>query len=435
MQGDFSMSVNSRTVCRCFLTSAMLFGFIGLTRADDATTPKASKASDQAAPLAKDKDDAAAKTDDSGADDAKKDAAPAAKPKPRKLKQLTQEMTERRDRVRRLLAALRQQPFNTQQNDCSDILEFCRGFGCNTELTDNASSGQAGSGQKVNGITCLCWNMPCAGYEMMTYSDGHLAARIGYGYQSQPSELAAVLALSEVAPDYPARFGRVVRTVADLIEYEKLTCRPGTDMSMKLVALSHYVREPAWKDNLGNEWTLQRMVREELNRPTGNTPHAATNRLMGLVAAVNRFKADKKPIEGDLARAETYIDEATRYAFTSQNSDGSWGRAVNRDYPTAVSYTSHMLEWLVLATPANSLEDPRIAGAVDFLTTSFNAPHYQNYISTMSAREISAAMHTAYVLNFYDQAIFAPADLPADAAPAKPETPAQKAAQVETQPR
>ena len=34
-----------------------------------------------------------------------------------------------RDRVRRLLTALRQQPFNTQQNDCADVLEFCRGLG------------------------------------------------------------------------------------------------------------------------------------------------------------------------------------------------------------------------------------------------------------------------------------------------------------------
>ena len=434
------MLVIFRLGCRCFLASAMVFGFVSLTRADDATAPKPPKAADQAAPAntakkttddAKDTTEPAAKTDTPSAEDAKKNSAPAIKPKPKKLKQLTPEMTERRDRVRRLLTALRQQPFNTQQNDCSDILEFCRGFGCNTEFVDNA-----GSGQKVNGITCLCWNMPCAGYEMMTISEGHLTGRIGYGYQSQPSELAAVLALSEVAPDYPARFGRVVRTVADMIDYEKLTCRPGADMSMKLVALSHYVREPSWKDNLGNEWTLQRIVTEELNRPTGNTPHAATNRLMGLVAAVNRFKADKTTMDGDLARAEAYIDEAMQYAFTSQNSDGSWGRAVNRDYPTAVSYTAHMLEWLVSAVPANSLEDPRIAGGIDFLTTSFNAPHYQSYISTMSSREISAAMRTAYVLNFYDQAVFAPADPPpGEAAPAKAEAPAQKAAQRETQPR
>ncbi len=425
------MSIMFRIGCRCFLASTLLLGLVGSTRADDGTPSKDAKTAD----VAKDKADAAAKSDDSPAndakDDAKKDSAPAVKSRPKKLKQLTPEMTERRDRVRRLLTALRQQPFNTQQNDCSDVLEFCRGFGCNTELADNA-----GSGQKVNGITCLCWNMPCAGYEMMTYSEGHLAARIGYGYQSQPSELAAMLALSEVAPDYPARFGRVVRTVSDIIDYEKLSCRPGTDMSMKLVALAHYVHEPSWKDSLGGNWTLQRIVTEEMNRPTGNTPYAATNRLMGLVAAIKRFKADKTAIDGDLARAETYIDEAARYAFTSQNSDGSWGRAVNRDYPTAVSYTAHMLEWLVSAMPANSLEDPRIAGGIDFLTTSFNAPHYQNYISTMSAREISAAMHSAYVLNFYDQAVFAPADPPpSEAAPPKTQTPVQKAAERETQPR
>ena len=140
-----------------------------------------------------------------------------------KLKQLSQEMAERRDRVRRLITALRQQPFNTQQNDCAEILEFCRGFGCNTELFDNA-----GSGQKVNGITCLCWNMPCGGYDMMTVSEGHLAGRIGYGCQSEPSELAAVLALSEVPANYPARCGKLIRNVADLIEYEKLTCRAGS---------------------------------------------------------------------------------------------------------------------------------------------------------------------------------------------------------------
>ena len=169
----------------------------------------------------------------------------------KKVKHLSPEMTERRDHVRRLLAALRTQPFNTQQNTCTDVLDFCRAFGCETELTDNATSGQ-----KVNGITCLCWNMPCGGYELMTVSEGHLAPRVGYGYQNNSSELAAVLALAHVPADYPARAGKTVRTVADLIEYEKLTCRPGLDMSLKLVALANYVQEPSWKDSLGGEWTL-----------------------------------------------------------------------------------------------------------------------------------------------------------------------------------
>ncbi len=230
---------------------------------------------------------------------------PAAKLQVRELKQLSPEMTERRDHVRQVLAALRTQPFNTQQNTCTDVLDFCRAFGCDTELTDNVTSGQ-----KVNGITCLCWNMPCAGYEIMTISEGHLAPRVGYGYQNNSSELAAVLALARVPADYPARAGKTVRTVADLIEYEKLTCRPGLDMSLKLVALATYVQQPSWKDSLGGEWTLQRMVAEELGRPLGTHPHAATNRLLGLSVALDRFKSDKVPLDGDLARAKRYIDES-----------------------------------------------------------------------------------------------------------------------------
>jgi hypothetical protein len=94
-----------------------------------------------------------------------------------------------------------------------------------------------------------------------------------------------------------------------------------------------------------------------------------------------------------------------------------------------------MLEWLMASLPASGMEDRRIAGAVDFLTTSFSSTHYQNYISTMSAREISAAMHAAYVLNFYDQAVFAPADPLPEAAPAKAEKSEPKAAELPTQSR
>lgn len=432
------MLVAIRPCFRGLLSAAFLLAFVNATRAADNDAPKVTKlppvtedAASGGATQAKAAAPASAET--SAADKADKSAkdkpAAAAKPKHHR-KQLSPEMTERRDRVRRLLTALRQQPFNTQQNDCGEILEFCRGFGCDTELLDNAATGQ-----KVNGITCLCWDMSCGGYEMMTASEGHLTARIGYGCQSQPSELAAVLALSEVPANYPARVGKYVRSVADLIEYEKLTCRPGTDMSLKLVALSHYVREPSWKDNQGGQWTLRRMVSEELNRPAGSYPFAATNRLLGLVCALDRFKTDKAAIDGELARAASYLDEATTYAFSSQNPDGSWGRAAGRDYASAVTSTAHMLEWLMPSLPPARMEDPRIAGGIDFLTTSFNAPHYQAYISTMNMREISAAMHAAYALNFYDQAVFVPADPPAEAAPAKEEKAEPKAAARSTEAR
>jgi hypothetical protein len=356
---------------------------------------------------------------DSGSS-ASKASNPAAKPLRAKapakvVKTLSPEMVRRRDGVRQLLTALRTQPFNTQQNTCSDVLAFCLAFGCETELADSVTSGQ-----KINGITCLCWNMPCSGYNLLTVSEGHLAPRVGYGCQDVPSEMAAVLALSHVPENYPARAGRYVRTVSDLIEYEKLACRAGSDMSLKLVALATYVHEPAWKDSLGGQWTLKRMVREELDRPEGTHAHAATDRLLGLCVALERFKDDKVPLEGDLGRAKRYVDEAIPYIFAAQNSDGSWGRAANGDYAGTVANTSRMLECLLASLPANRMEDSQVVRGIDYLYAAFSSPHYQNYIATMSSREISAAMHAAYVLNTYDRRVFAPLDeKPAETKPAE----------------
>jgi hypothetical protein len=332
-------------------------------------------------------------------------APPREKAQPKRV--LAPPMVALRDRVRRTMVALGQQPFNTRDNTCVEILDFCQAFGCKTMVSDG---GQAG--QKVNGITCLCWNMPCAEFQPLMVCDGRLAPRVGYGYQDAPSRMAAVLAMARVPLSYPARAGETVRTVADLIEYEKLTCRTGTDMSLKLIALSNYVQEPTWKNSEGEEWSLQRIVREELDRPVGTSPHGGTTRLLGLAHAVQRATSGNKPLEGDFLRAKQYVDESTEYALRSQNSDGSWGRIANRDYPTALSSTGHMIEWLVMSMPDDRLEDPAIVRSVDFVESLLSSQHYRGYVHSLSSREIAAVMHSAHALVVYDQRVFVPADPP-----------------------
>ena len=415
------MLVKFRVPFAAFFAIAFLLTSASLILAADPQTP--AEKTDKTHPASR---PAETKNDSTAA----KEPAAAAKAPAKKVKQLSPEMAQRRDKVRRLLAALRTQPFNTQQNTCTDVLEFCRAFGCETEVTDNASSGR-----KVNGITCLCWNMPCAGYELITISEGHLAPRVGYGYQDNSSELAAVLAVALVPAEYPVRAGKTVGAVADLIEYEKLTCRKGLDMSLKLVALAKYVQQSSWKDSLGGEWTLQRVVAEELERPLGTRPHAATDRLLGLSAALERFKTDKVPLDGDVGRAKRYVDESIDYAYRAQNTDGSWGRLTSRDYSTAVSSSARMLEWLVATLPVGRLEGPPIERGIDFLHDALASSHYQSYISTMSGQEISAAMHAAYVLNTYDQRVFVPADPPPSVEPAKTEKPEPKSAGLSVQSR
>ena len=69
----------------------------------------------------------------------------------------------------------------------------------------------ADGNQPVNGITCLCWNYPCDGFQVLIGDQGRVAARIGYGYQEHPGEFLAMLAMSRVPPTTPSTSGRMCR--------------------------------------------------------------------------------------------------------------------------------------------------------------------------------------------------------------------------------
>ncbi|MGD0896501.1 MAG: hypothetical protein ABR915_01615 [Thermoguttaceae bacterium] len=338
-------------------------------------------------------------------------AAPAAKPQPKK--QLSPAMTELRDRVRQTLGGVYQQPFNTGQSSISDVIQFCRAFGCQSEIHEDGPTGQ-----KVNGITCLCWNHPCGGREPLMVSEGHLAARVGYGYQEAPSQLAAMLALSRVPAEYPARAGDHVRTVADLIENEKLACRSGRDFSLKLVALAYYVSEPTWKNSLGEEWSVERMVREEMKQSLGQVPQAAVARLLAFSWALEQRSRQKLPVEGDFIAARKYVQQCQDYVLATENSDGSWGRA-GRDPASALASTAGVLEWLVLSLPAARLEDPKIVQSIQFVSGALRAERYQWNLPSLSSQEVAVTMAAAHALFSYDAQVFAPADAPAAAPAAK----------------
>jgi hypothetical protein len=58
---------------------------------------------------------------------------------------------------------------------------------------------------------------------------------------------------------------------------------PGVDLSQKLVGLSHYhPHDAAWKNTRGDAWSLERIVREELNRSPASDSSDTTNHLVGL---------------------------------------------------------------------------------------------------------------------------------------------------------
>ena len=193
------------------LTASLIVPAGLLAGTDDAASKSAAKPAKTAAPAEKGKPaDAAAP--------AKAPAAPPAKPKPT----LSPAQTTLRDLVRGTLAMHQKLPLNTRENSATEIADYCLAFGCASEVLCEGADGN-----RVNGITCLCWGflrrLRTAGTE-----PGPRRRRIGYGCQEHPGEFLAMLAMSKVQTNYPVRVSHITRTVADVVEAESGVAAPAT---------------------------------------------------------------------------------------------------------------------------------------------------------------------------------------------------------------
>jgi hypothetical protein len=348
-------------------------------------------------------DDVAAKNETS---EAPQEPAPAVEKKPKR--ELSPGMAALRDRIRKTLATHRRAELGTQQNTPTEIMLGCLPFGCKTEVLL--------AGKRLNGITCLCWNYPCAGYELLTTCDGHVAARVGYGRQERPSQLLATLALARVESTYPMRVGEDVRSVADLVEYEKLSCRSGDNLSLKLLGLSHYVEEPIWQNDLGETWSIDRMLGEELAAPVVTEPSGGIDRLLALSYALGKRAEKGLPIDGNYQRARKFLADFSAHAVELQNADGSWGpyflaaRSAGRTQDSQLLSTGQILRWLVVTLPEDDLGLAPVVRAANLVNNILSTGRYTSNVAALGTRDIGAMMYGLQALQIYDDRYFKPAD-------------------------
>jgi hypothetical protein len=227
------------------------------------------------------------------------------------------------------------------------------------------------------------------------------------------------------------RVGESMRSVADLVESEKLSCRSGTDMSLKLAGLAYYIDAEAWKNDLDQEWSLEKIIKEELAQPALAPGGAGLDCLLGLSYALCLHEKRNLPIEGQFARTKKYIGEFQNYAFGIQNSDGGWGyylsgKGVNRDDDAGLRSSGYVLQWLALSVPEDRLDDPGMVAGMTYLINALNSQRYLNNLPVLSTREIGGAMRALHALAIYDERFFKPSDPQQPAAEKKPASTAAK---------
>lgn len=311
---------------------------------------------------------------------------------------LSQADIVRRDRIRTVLGYYYQRPENASLRSPWGIMHGMIAYGVDSKVF--------AQGRRVSSVSYLCWNGPGRGMRLFNLKNGEIAPRVGPGYQGHEGQFLAMMAQCRVPADYPMNINGKKMTLNDLIEYEKDTCRPNTELTFKLIALSHYLpSDETWRSNDGQTWSISRLIQEDMKQPVIGAACGGTHRMMGFGYCVDKRMTRGEEITGQWQRASKYTDDYHNYAINLQNRDGSFstkwfeGRGFDPNVDRRMQTTGHILEWLVYTLPKDQLSDPRMVRAVDYLTNIMWSHRNNKW-------EVGPKGHALRALVLYDQRMY-----------------------------
>jgi len=305
-----------------------------------------------------------------------------------------------RVRIAQTLATYQRRPLNTAQHTPWEVMHGFIAFGIPTQVRVGGPAGDL-----VNAIGWSNMGGRCRGQVMLAASGHRLTALKGYGVQGHSAQYLAILAQCRVAANSPIAVNGKNFTVADLIEEEKLSCKAQTELTFALIALAHYLPTDAeWKSRDGKDWSLERLVEEEIVQPIRGAPCGGTHRLFGLAYGCERRLRATGQLDGAYLRADKYVRDYQQFALTKlQNRDGSFSTEWFKypadredDIDRKIQTTGHILEWLVSSLDQERLYDARVVAAAEFLSSALAREPSREW-------KIGPLGHALHALNIYQE--------------------------------
>jgi hypothetical protein len=279
-----------------------------------------------------------------------------------------------RARITQTLAAYQRRPLNTAQHTPWEVMHGFIAFGIPTKIRVGGPAGDP-----VNAIGWVNTGGRCGGQVMLAAAGDRLTALRGIGVQGHSAQYLAILAQCRVATNSPITIQSKSFTVADLVAEEKLACKSGTELTFALIALAHYLpTDSEWTARDGKQWSLEKLVSEEIEQPIRGAPCGGTHRLFGLAYGCQRRLRATGQLGGAYLRADKFVRDYQQFALTKlQNRDGSFSTEWFKypadredDIDRKIQTTGHILEWLVASLDQDALFQPRVTAAVEFLSTA-----------------------------------------------------------------
>jgi hypothetical protein len=320
--------------------------------------------------------------------------------------------------IRTVLLANARRPVTTQHNSPGEILLMALPYGADAKVYQpnpdvNSRDRNAARGSYIYSIGTLCWNYPCNGKTLLRSDGKRVIAKVGNGYQARPASLLAMLAMSNIMPNYEIKADGGAYSIANLITSEKSGITKGANLSMALIGLSFYGgAKESWKNDMGETWSIEKMVVEELNRTIDQGTSDVTDWLLGLTAAVNLYEEEGYALKGPLALAKKQLGVYHDFVLSVQNENYLWHpkfflfKGVTPDVYETVYSGGHILRWLVTSLPENRLEDVKVRRAVANLAASLNQIPANTPAGSLSEKQLEGIGVALQALSVYHQRMF-----------------------------
>ena len=311
-------------------------------------------------------------------------------------------MTTLREKVRKVLAVYEPRYLNTRDHSTWEVMHSLVAFGVRTNIRRDGTEGDL-----VNAAGWLTWGGRCQGQSLVILANERPYAQQGPGLQGHPGQLLAILAQSRIPADYPIKLSGKSFTIADLIEEEKLECQPNTELTFRLIGLTHYLPSDAtWTTREGQQFSIPRLIREEIRQPIHGASCGGSHRLYGIAYSYRTRIRRGEPVDGEYARAQKYTRDYQGYVLgTLQNPDGSLSTnwfdrpGDSSDLDRRLQTTGHMLEWLAFSLNDDQLPEPRLMKTVNYLCKIM----LENQQKAWSIGPLGHALHG---LMIYDERAF-----------------------------
>ncbi|MBR0191177.1 MAG: hypothetical protein IJQ31_03830 [Thermoguttaceae bacterium] len=350
-----------------------------------------------------------------------------------------EEMAELRGKIQEILKIYHFIGLSTVENSPNDIIFFIMPYGCDAEIF----LGPREANTRINAIGALCWNVPMKNTVAFTGSTETLMPGLGYGIQQYSGQLLAAMAVARVPIDYrfPAGWSKLAGDdakkdqekskknsesnvpevpkgkknfeIRNLVEFEQKNCLWGRDLSLTLIGLSYYLEPDAeWEANDGEKWTLERIVKNELDREMKLDESSAVNQLFGLLFAIRcrKMQLGEESLTGEYKRADVFMGRYKKFILDLQNEIGVWHpkffamKGVTPNHATEMLEASgHILRWLVTEVPKKELKDERIFKAVKIVTELLEYQLTYWDPGNASGKEIEGIMAALHALTIYEK--------------------------------